>query len=131
MQLKKSASLDFDKIIQKKERDFELKETELKKIAEKLRLKRKSICCLFQSNVESQLKRLGIKSPLFKVEITNKETFTISGKDNIKFLFSANKGSEIKEIYKVASGGELSRLMLIFSYLVSKFDTKTNLHFSI
>jgi len=129
MQLKKSASLDFEKIIQKKQRDFELKKHELKKISEKLRLKRKSICGLFQSNVQSQLKKLGIKSPVFKVEITDKETFTFLGKDSIKFLFSANKGTEIKEIYKVASGGELSRLMLIFSYLVSKFDNLSSIIF--
>ena len=87
MKLKKSASLDFEKIIQKKERDFELKKTDLKKISKKLKLKRKSICCLFQSNVESQLKKLGIKSPIFKVEITDKETFTYLGEDNITFLF--------------------------------------------
>jgi len=129
MKLKKSASSDFDKIIQQKEKEFFLKETELKKISDRLRLKRKSICNLFQSNVEDHLKKLGIKSPIFKVEITEKDTFTISGKDNVKFLFSANKGTEVSEIHKVASGGELSRLMLCFSYLVSEFDALSSIIF--
>ena len=129
MKLKKSASSDFDKIIQQKEKELFLKETELKKISDRLRLKRKSICNLFQSNVEDHLKKLGIKSPIFKVEITEKDTFTISGKDNVKFLFSANKGTEVSEIHKVASGGELSRLMLCFSYLVSEFDALSSIIF--
>jgi len=129
MQLKKSASSDFDKIIQQKEKEFFLKETELRKISDKLRMKRKSICDLFQFNVVVHLKKLGIKSPIFKVEITEKDTFTISGKDNVKFLFSANKGTEVSEIHKVASGGELSRLMLCFSYLVSELDALSSIIF--
>ena len=129
MQLKKSASSDFDKIIKEKEKEFFLKETKLKEVSDKLRLKRKSICNSFQTNVETHLKKLGIKSPIFRVEITEKDTFTISGKDNVKFLFSANKGTEVSEIHKVASGGELSRLMLCFSYLVSEFDALSSIIF--
>ncbi len=129
MQLKKSASSDFDKIIKEKEKEFFLKETKLKELSDKLRLKRKSICNSFQNNVEDHLKKLGIKSPIFRVEITEKDTFTISGKDNVKFLFSANRGTEVSEIHKVASGGELSRLMLCFSYLVSEFDALSSIIF--
>ena len=129
MQLKKSASSDFDKIIKEKEKEFLLKETKLKELSDKLRLKRKSICNSFQANVEDHLKKLGIKSPIFRVEITEKDTFTISGKDNVKFLFSANRGTEVSEIHKVASGGELSRLMLCFSYLVSEFDALSSIIF--
>ena len=129
MQLKKSASSDFDKIIKEKEREFLLKETKLKEVSDKLRLKRNSICNSFQTNVETHLKKLGIKSPIFRVEITEKDTFTISGKDNVKFLFSANRGTEVSEIHKVASGGELSRLMLCFSYLVSEFDALSSIIF--
>ena len=129
MQLKKSASSDFDKIIKEKEKEFLLKETKLKELSDKLRLKRKSICNSFQDNVETHLKKLGIKSPIFRVDITEKDTFTISGKDNIKFLFSANRGTEVSEIHKVASGGELSRLMLCFSYLVSEFDALSSIIF--
>ena len=129
MQLKKSASSDFDKIIKEKEKEFLLKETKLKELSDKLRLKRKSICNSFQTNVEDHLKKLGIKSPIFRVEITEKDTFTISGKDNVKFLFSANRGTEVSEIHKVASGGELSRLMLCFSYLVSEFDALSSIIF--
>ena len=129
MQLKKSVSSDFDKIIKEKEKEFLLKETKLKELSDKLRLKRKSICNAFQTNVEGHLKKLGIKSPIFRVEITEKDIFTVSGKDNVKFLFSANRGTEVSEIHKVASGGELSRLMLCFSYLVSEFDALSSIIF--
>ena len=55
----------------------------------------------------------------YRMSDTQREDYNISGNNIINFLFSANKGSEPLEINKVASGGELSRLMLCFSYLIS------------
>jgi DNA repair protein RecN (Recombination protein N) len=55
-----------------------------------------------------------------KIEQTDLETFSLNGKDKVNFLFSANKGSDFKELNKVASGGELSRLMLSIKSLIAK-----------
>ena len=122
MNLKVQSSSDFEKIIKKKNKELNVCEKELQIHSDILTENRKSVAASFKNNVEIHLKKLGIKSPLFNVEITELKSFTSLGKDRVQFLFSANKGSLPLEIHKVASGGELSRLMLCFSYLLSEFN---------
>jgi len=122
MNLKVQSSSDFEKIIKKKNKELYVCEKELQIHSDILTENRKSVAASFKNNVEIHLKKLGIKSPLFNVEITELKSFTSLGKDRVQFLFSANKGSLPLEIHKVASGGELSRLMLCFSYLLSEFN---------
>jgi DNA repair protein RecN (Recombination protein N) len=55
-----------------------------------------------------------------KVETLPLSDFTLFGKDKVKFLFTANKGAEMNEVSKIASGGELSRLMLSIKSLISQ-----------
>ncbi|MEJ6749205.1 MAG: DNA repair protein RecN [Flavobacteriales bacterium] len=129
MNLKVESSSDFEKIIDKKNKELKLCENELQIHSNVLTKNRKSVASSFKSNVEFHLQKLGIKSPVFNVEITELSSFTSLGKDKIQFLFSANKGNEPLEIHKVASGGELSRLMLCFSYLLSEFNNLSSLIF--
>ena len=63
---------------------------------------------------------MGIRNPQFKVEFTELDSYNDNGIDKLKFLFSANKGSELKDLSKIASGGEISRLMLCISFIISK-----------
>ncbi|MCK5137696.1 MAG: DNA repair protein RecN [Bacteroidales bacterium] len=72
-----------------------------------------------QNRVELQLRQLGIPNARFKVVIEKKDDYDLYGSDDIRFLFSANKQGSLEEISKVASGGEVSRLMLCIKYLVS------------
>ena len=129
MNLKVQSSSDFEKIIDKKNKELKLCEKELQIHSNVLTKNRKSVASSFKSNVEFHLQKLGIKSPVFNVEITELSSFTSLGKDKIQFLFSANKGNEPLEIHKVASGGELSRLMLCFSFLLSEFNNLSSLIF--
>jgi len=129
MNLKVQSSSDFEKIIDKKNKELKLCEKELQIHSDVLTKNRKSVASSFKSNVEFHLQKLGIKSPVFNVEITELSFFTSLGKDRVQFLFSANKGNEPLEIHKVASGGELSRLMLCFSYLLSEFNNLSSLIF--
>ena len=129
MNLKVQSSSDFEKIIDKKNKELKLCEKELQIHSDVLTKNRKSVASSFKSNVEFHLQKLGIKSPVFNVEINELSSFTSLGKDKIQFLFSANKGNEPLEIHKVASGGELSRLMLCFSYLLSEFNNLSSLIF--
>ena len=122
MNLKVQSSSDFEKIIKKKNKELNVCEKELQIHSDILTENRKSVAASFKNNVEIHLQKLGIKSPVFNVEITELKSFTSLGKDRVQFLFSANKGSLPLEIHKVASGGELSRLMLCFSYLLSEFN---------
>ncbi len=72
-----------------------------------------------QKRVEEQLKQLGIPNARFRVELVKTDTFDANGSDQVRFLFSANKQLPLEEISRVASGGEVSRLMLSIKSMVS------------
>ena len=81
---------------------------------------RKGIKKKFEEEVESKLAQLGMPVARFMVDITHNKEISIGGLDSVKFLFSANKGIPLSEVSKVASGGELSRLMLTIKSMVSR-----------
>ena len=95
------------------------KEKQVKELSERLSQSRKKAIVVFEKEVEKLLKNLGIENGAFKVELATLGSFTSSGTDEVQFLFSANDRSDIREISKVASGGELSRLMLSIKSLVA------------
>jgi DNA repair protein RecN (Recombination protein N) len=72
-----------------------------------------------QIKIEEQLQQLGIPNARFHVELLRTEEFDSFGSDQVKFLFSANKQLPLEEISRVASGGEISRLMLCIKAMVS------------
>ena len=63
---------------------------------------------------------LGMPDAIFSIKITETESFNNFGKDEVSFLFSANKGAEPLELNKAASGGELSRLMLAIKSILGR-----------
>ncbi len=69
--------------------------------------------------MKSLLVGLGIRHAEFVVELLPLDRFTSTGCDEVKFLFSANKNQQAGEIAKVASGGEISRVMLALKYVLS------------
>ena len=72
------------------------------------------------------LEKLGMENSTMKLELSNKKEFNWNGKDEITFLFSANKGSEMKPVSKSVSGGERSRLMLsVKKTLAGKLELPT------
>lgn len=96
------------------------KQTEtLDSLASKLTNKRKYAGKSLEKSIIPTLKELGILNAAFSVELTPSVDYTHTGKDVVKFLFSANKKVEPMDIAKVASGGELSRLMLTIKSLVT------------
>jgi len=94
------------------------KETELLHVSGVLSKQRKQVIPNIENEMHKVLQSLGMPSAQFKIKQESLTTFTLTGTDRITFLFSANKGGEIREINKVASGGELSRLMLALKSLV-------------
>lgn len=70
--------------------------------------------------MKSLLMDLGIRHPEFVVSIEPAGDYTFTGRDEVKFLFAANKNQQPGEIAKVASGGEISRVMLSLKYILSK-----------
>ena len=81
---------------------------------------RRSVCEAFEHKIVDMLVRLGIEDAQFKVDITATEQFTPSGCDSIAFLFTANRTSKPAPIERVASGGELSRVMLAIKALLAE-----------
>lgn len=112
------SNLDFN--LEKKQKNLAELEKHLKVLAEKLSNKRKKAAPTIEKNIIDLLVQLGIKHAAFKVDIQKSETFLNNGIDKISFLFSANKQIPIQELSKVASGGELSRLMLSLKSLMVK-----------
>jgi len=74
----------------------------------------------FAETIKKSLEKLGMKDAAFEVQILPSEDFTESGKDQVAFLFNANQGMKPDEIAKIASGGELSRLMLAIKSLITE-----------
>jgi len=108
-----------DDIIQELRNEMEVQQKELQISSDKLSLTRKKEIPTIEKTIINQLVLLGIPNANFKVQIEPTDSFQHLGKDNICFLFSANKNARLEEIQRVASGGEISRLMLSIKYLVS------------
>src|SRR6056297_642067 len=91
---------------------LELKKNELIQLAQQISKNRKQIIPELEQNINRTLKLLGMPNAAFKIKQIAVDEFLPTGNEMIKFMFSANKNVEPEEIEKVASGGEISRLML-------------------
>ena len=78
---------------------------------------------ILTSKLQLILEQLGMANARFKIEVTQKEDFLSNGKDEIEFLFSANKGSDFGLLKKVASGGEMSRIMLAVKSVLAQYSS--------
>jgi DNA repair protein RecN (Recombination protein N) len=82
--------------------------------------KRQLIVAEFEKEVTGILNNLGIATARFSIEFLKAESISKDGIDKVKFMFSANKGIELRELSNAASGGELSRLMLAIKSMISQ-----------
>ncbi|MDU4936583.1 MAG: DNA repair protein RecN, partial [Peptostreptococcaceae bacterium] len=116
-----------DEILNRDEKVEELKreilriEKVLNDKAEKLTQARQKVAYSLEEVLLIELKSLNMKNVVFKVNF-EKSNFTLEGKDDIEFMISFNLGEDIKPIYKVASGGEMSRFMLAFKTILADID---------
>ncbi|PKP49273.1 MAG: DNA repair protein RecN [Bacteroidetes bacterium HGW-Bacteroidetes-1] len=94
-------------------------EIKLKEKASQLTASRKKMIPDMERSVNLLLTQLGMANAKFVANMSKSSAFTATGTDNLEFLFTANKGSQPENIAKVASGGELSRLMLAIKSLIS------------
>jgi DNA repair protein RecN (Recombination protein N) len=75
------------------------------------------------------LETLGMPNVRFKIDINTTETYFKNGKDELQFLFSANKGTDFGLLKKVASGGEMSRIMLAVKAILAQYSKLPTLIF--
>jgi len=101
-------------------RDVKSQKEELFVLAGKISGKRKAAIPEIEKKMVETLKKLGIPEVRMKLEMTEGKDLAEDGIDVVHFLFSANKGVELDEISKIASGGEQSRLMLTIKSMISQ-----------
>jgi len=108
---------------------LEKSEAELNDFAEKIHNNReKSIPKLSEMLIDI-LSQLGMPNVRFNIEVNLSETFHSNGKDTIQFLISTNKGSDFGLLKKVASGGEMSRIMLAVKAILATYSSLPTLIF--
>lgn len=98
--------------------DFEIK---LDTIAEKISKSRREAIPVLTEKLTFILNQLGMPNVRFKIEITPSSSYQSNGKDSLQFLFSANKGTNFGLLKKVASGGEMSRIMLAVKSILAQY----------
>ncbi|OFO30812.1 DNA repair protein RecN [Fusobacterium sp. HMSC064B11] len=96
--------------------------TEYDKIAEKMTNSRKEIAIKIENELLNELKFLNMEDAKLKVQINKLEKMTNDGYDEVEFFISTNVGQDLKPLNKIASGGEVSRVMLALKVIFSKVD---------
>lgn len=116
----------FDEEIENLQIQIKIAHTALEKAAINLTESRKSATKPIESYLIEQLTKLGMPNIQFEVAITAKNELDENGADDVQFLFSANKNRALQPVQLIASGGEISRLMLsIKSLIAHKSDLPT------
>ena len=116
----------YDEEIQKLTKEIKLLESELENAALELRKSRRDVCRQIESYLENQLVKLGIPNVQIQIAMAETPDFQLTGKDQVQFMFSANKNRALQAVQLIASGGEISRLMLsIKSLVISKQNLPT------
>lgn len=116
-----TATIGEDLIKLAKER--EVLNAELLELAQNISHKRKNTIPSLKEELESLLGVLGMPNARFNIDLLPSQRMLLNGKDELVFEFSANKGSNFGSLKKVASGGELSRIMLSIKAILSRFKT--------
>ncbi|MEC3907685.1 DNA repair protein RecN [Tamlana sp. 2201CG12-4] len=98
-----------------------IKESELESLAKEIHENRIEVIPQLKLQLETVLNDLGMPNAQFKIHIEYSESFYANGKDELTFLFSANKGGHFNELKKAASGGELSRIMLAIKSVLANY----------
>jgi DNA repair protein RecN (Recombination protein N) len=109
-----------DEVINQKQNEINIVAKKLDDLAAQISKTRTTAIPKLTKKLENILADLGMKNARFSINITLKDTYFSNGKDELSFLFSANKGGNFGELKKVASGGELSRIMLSVKAILSE-----------
>ncbi|MGB1445513.1 MAG: DNA repair protein RecN [Flavobacteriaceae bacterium] len=98
-------------------------EQQLAESSQLLSQKRQEVIPDFVDKMAKILTLVGMPNARFQLELLPSDTYLIHGKEQLSFAFSANKGSDFGSLKKVASGGELSRIMLAVKAILSQYKT--------
>ena len=120
---------NIDATIAQAEKELKSSEQQLSGLAKILHDKRCEAALAFSEKVTALVQQLAMPYAQFQVYVESQDSFGSKGRDEIRFLFSANKGVPPDDLRRVASGGELSRLMLSIKSVVSSYNYISTLIF--
>lgn len=113
---------DYEEFLQSCEKKKAGMEKELGRLCDKLTERRKKAAEQLETKIMEALEDLNFEKARFKIRIQSLVDFTTKGKDDVEFLIATNPGSELYSLGKVASGGELSRVMLAIKTVFADVD---------
>lgn len=119
---KVSATENVERDILEKEKELQEQENKLNELSLVIRNRRNKVIPSLGKQLIASLTSLGMPNASFKIEVAPSASFKSSGKDDLTFLFSANKGADYGALKKVASGGEMSRIMLTIKSILTKYE---------
>lgn len=122
LETKVNAFENIDQEIAQTESALKKQETLLRELASKLHALHMKAAKTFGDQVTDLARQLAMPHAMFQINVESMKDFSPTGLDQVRFMFSANKGIEVAELSKVASGGELSRLMLSIKSVVSQHN---------
>ena len=94
-----------------------------RELADRLSEQRRGACDALLSELQEDIRSLEMPHAVFRAVVTPTEKLTLSGGDRLDFMFSANGPASLRDISKVASGGELSRVMLSLKGLLARYTS--------
>jgi DNA repair protein RecN (Recombination protein N) len=118
---KVSFSENMENTIQNKTNEIDVFTKKLEHISNIIHENRVEVIPKLVKQLGKILRDLGMPNAQFKIEVVFGELFLSNGKDELSFLFSANKGGEFNTLKKAASGGELARIMLAIKSILAKY----------
>ncbi len=127
--IKVEAVANIESKIQQKKGEVAQMTTKVDGCANTIHKARQAVIPKLKRMLEENLATLGMPSASFKIEVNPSNSFKTNGKDDLVFLFAANKGSSYGELKKVASGGELSRIMLIIKSILAQYENLPTMMF--
>lgn len=120
---------DYDAYVEQLQKKYCVAEENLKEVTKQLSEGRKKAAILLKDVIKEGLLELNFLEVQFEISFNQLEEFTANGKDEIEFLISMNPGELVKPLGEVASGGELSRIMLAIKTVLADKDAIETLIF--
>ena len=113
---------DLDGAINKLQSELNSKQAKVDEIAKSISENRKKAAPILIEKIKAILAQLGMVEANFQIEIKHTDSYNAKGKDEVILLFSANKGTSFGLLKKVASGGEMSRIMLAIKAILANYS---------
>ena len=113
---------NLDVINNKLKQEKEIVEKQMIDLCTKMNLLRVKYAEIISNKINTELAELEMKNAVLRVAVNKINNFNSNGLDNVEFMICTNKGEEEKELCKVASGGEMSRIMLAIKTVLAQVD---------